>query len=155
MQDGATPHTANIVMDFLYETFGDRILSRRYPDCKDCGVNWPAHSPDLNPCDYFLWGCLKSRVYNTKPRNVHELKQNIVREIRQINLQTCKDVITNFHARVKTGKTEERTYLGERHKLLKMTLSRKSPSPHEWTVIAKYGKFQALNAFKQNFKYLT
>ena len=108
MQDGATTHTANIVMDFLYETFGDRVLSRRYPDCR---VNWSAHSPDLNPCDFFLWGYLKSRVYNTKPRNVHELKQNIVREIRQINLQTCKDVITNFHARVKTGKQKKGRFL--------------------------------------------
>ena len=38
MQDGATPHTANKVLDKLHETFGDRIISRKYPEVKHCGV---------------------------------------------------------------------------------------------------------------------
>lgn len=54
MQDGATPHTAHKVLDTLYDTFGDRVISRKYPDVKQCGVSWPAHSPDLNPCDFFF-----------------------------------------------------------------------------------------------------
>ena len=32
-------------------------------------VQWPARSPDLTACDYFLWGFLKSKVYVTMPRN--------------------------------------------------------------------------------------
>ena len=24
---------------------------------------WPAHSPDLTPCDFYLWDAVKSRVY--------------------------------------------------------------------------------------------
>jgi hypothetical protein len=27
MQDGARPHTANVVLDFLYESFGLRVIS--------------------------------------------------------------------------------------------------------------------------------
>ena len=26
------------------------------------GRDWPARSPDLNPCDFFTWGFLKSKV---------------------------------------------------------------------------------------------
>ena len=26
---------------------------------------WPARSPDLTPCDFFLWGWLKEQVYST------------------------------------------------------------------------------------------
>ncbi|GBO01650.1 hypothetical protein AVEN_273261-1 [Araneus ventricosus] len=28
-------------------------------------ITWPPRSPDLNPCDFFLWGHLKSLVYAT------------------------------------------------------------------------------------------
>ncbi|EFN60466.1 hypothetical protein EAG_00004, partial [Camponotus floridanus] len=24
---------------------------------------WPPRSPDYNPCDFFLWGALKERIY--------------------------------------------------------------------------------------------
>jgi hypothetical protein len=40
--------------------FGDRIISS--------GI-WPARLPDLNPCDFFFWGCLKDRVYSSNPLN--------------------------------------------------------------------------------------
>ena len=26
-------------------------------------VEWPARSPDLSPCDVFLWGYLKEKVF--------------------------------------------------------------------------------------------
>jgi hypothetical protein len=25
-------------------------------------------SPDLNPCDFFFWDCLKDKLYNGNPR---------------------------------------------------------------------------------------
>ena len=31
MQDGATPHTSSVVLDFLHNTFGDRMISRMIP----------------------------------------------------------------------------------------------------------------------------
>jgi hypothetical protein len=49
------PHcTCCISMQALSSAFGDRIIS--------CGI-WPARSPDLNPCDFFFWDCLKDKVY--------------------------------------------------------------------------------------------
>jgi hypothetical protein len=31
--------------------------------------------PDLNACDFVLWGYLKSRAYKKKPRTMVDLKQ--------------------------------------------------------------------------------
>ena len=30
-----------------------------------CPVAWPAKSPGLTPLDFFLWGCMKEKVYKT------------------------------------------------------------------------------------------
>jgi len=45
---------------------------------------WPPHSPDLTLPDYFLWGYLKGRVYQNKPRNTDVLKANITEEIQAV-----------------------------------------------------------------------
>ena len=47
---------------------------------------WPPRSPDLNPCDFFLWGHLKQLVYKTPVNTVQELInriQNAAAEIRR------------------------------------------------------------------------
>jgi hypothetical protein len=54
MQNGARPHTANVVLGFLHDTFDSHIISYRFTDRFACGQNWPPNSPNLNPCDYFL-----------------------------------------------------------------------------------------------------
>lgn len=61
-QDGATPHTAKIVLEWLAEKFGEHFISLR------SNIEWPPHSPDLNPLDFFLWGYLKDRVYSPPPQ---------------------------------------------------------------------------------------
>lgn len=48
MHDGAGPHYANNVHQYLHEEFPDRWIGRGGP------IVWPARSPDLNPLDYFL-----------------------------------------------------------------------------------------------------
>ncbi|GFV76237.1 putative DD41D transposase [Trichonephila clavipes] len=67
-QDGATSHTARSTIDLLKDTFGDRLISRFGP------VNWPPRSCDLTPLDYFLWGYVKSLVYEDKPQMPVHLK---------------------------------------------------------------------------------
>jgi len=50
-QDGATPHCSNASLEYLNSYFpGDRLTSRHTEHL------WSAHSPDLCPLDYFLWG---------------------------------------------------------------------------------------------------
>jgi hypothetical protein len=36
---------------------------------------WPARSPDLSVCDYFLWWYLNAKVYITRPWTIDDLKQ--------------------------------------------------------------------------------
>ena len=72
---GFTAHTAR---DFLRDRFPGQLISLRGD------LNWPARSPDLVPCDFFLWGYLKSLVYNNRPRNLETLKNNIRAQIAEI-----------------------------------------------------------------------
>ena len=39
---------------------------------------WPPNSPDLNPVDYRVWGCLQDWVYQKCILDVDELKQHLV-----------------------------------------------------------------------------
>lgn len=71
-QDGAPAHYAHIVREYLTLVFGENWIGRGGP------IPWPARSPDFTPCDFFLWGYLKSKVYRTRVNNVIELRQRIV-----------------------------------------------------------------------------
>ena len=68
-QDGAPSHYAKKVKDYLNQLFLDRWIGRRGP------LKWAARSPDLTPCDFFLWRFLKSKVFFTRPQNLEELEQ--------------------------------------------------------------------------------
>ena len=46
---------------------------------------WPPRSPDLSTCDFYLWGCLKGKVYANNPKTLEDLKENIRDEIRRID----------------------------------------------------------------------
>ena len=68
MQDEAPPHFAIVVREWLNAQFPGRWMGRRG------SYEWPARSPDLTPCDFFLWGWPKEEVYSTKPRILEELE---------------------------------------------------------------------------------
>ena len=74
--DGATSHTAKIAMNILRPLLPGHLISR-YGD-----IAWPARSPDLSVCDFYLWGHLKSVLYSApSPRATQELKLRIKEEI--------------------------------------------------------------------------
>ena len=84
--DGAPPHFARAVRQFLDLTFPNRWIGRRGP------IEWPPRSPDITPLDFFLWGYLKSKVYVNRPNNLDDLKQRIRQEIRLIPPQVIENV---------------------------------------------------------------
>ena len=47
-QDGARSHTARATMNMLGTVFPEHVASQ------NGNVQWPAHSPYLTACDYFL-----------------------------------------------------------------------------------------------------
>ena len=59
MQDGARPYTANVLLDFLYETFNLRVMSHRFPERHEGGKLWPLQSPDINPMRFLFMGILE------------------------------------------------------------------------------------------------
>ena len=61
-------------MQRLSEKIQDRVIALNQP------VEWPPRSPDLTPCDFFLWGYLKNKVYRTPPENLAILRRRIVEE---------------------------------------------------------------------------
>ncbi len=68
-QDGASPHREKKVHKYFQSKFIDK---------KKC----PPRTCDLNPCDYFLWSNLKSKVHYPLPSNLNDLKVNIANEIK-------------------------------------------------------------------------
>ena len=91
---GATPHTTNDSLAWLRERFKDRLISRK------CEIEWAAHSPDLNPPYFYLWGYLKDNVHEKNPQTIGELKAAITAKIREIPKEECVRVIDNFARRM-------------------------------------------------------
>ena len=85
-QDGAPAHYALDVRAWLDEKFPNRWIGRRGP------TEWPPRSPDLTPCDFFLWGYLKERVYRERPANIQDLRDRIT--------QCCAEIPADLLAKV-------------------------------------------------------
>jgi hypothetical protein len=96
MQDGATAHTALATRDLLRESFANRLIGLHLE------VPWPSHSPDLNPCDFFLWGYLKDNLFGSSKSypSVDALEDKIRFILNNIDKQLLIDVIANFEVRV-------------------------------------------------------
>jgi hypothetical protein len=117
MQDGARPHTANVVLDFLHDTSNPRVTSNQFPNHFACGQNLPPNSPDLNPCAYFLWGFLKEKTFPEKPQTITELRALIIEACNEITEDMCHRVINNITVHVEVairngGHTEHLIHTG-------------------------------------------
>ncbi|XP_057675297.1 uncharacterized protein LOC130905701 isoform X2 [Corythoichthys intestinalis] len=93
-QDCAMAHTARASMIVLRQNFPGHLISLRGD------LHWPARSPDLSPCDYFLWGYLKSIVYNDRPSTLSHLKNNIRRAVANIPIDMLERVDQDFRVRL-------------------------------------------------------
>ena len=100
MQDGALPHRNNDVFEVLDEHFHDRVIGLRYKSRYGGGIDWPPYSPDINPCDFFLWGYLKEKVYQRRPRTLEDIRKAIIAEIDEITQEMISNVISGFKSRL-------------------------------------------------------
>jgi hypothetical protein len=85
-QDGACPHTVNVIMDVLHNVFGSPVLINLFPECFMCEWPWPLCSLNMNPCNHFFGGYLKDHVYCTNPHTVQDM---------QVETQAAFEVITS------------------------------------------------------------
>ena len=63
-------------------------------------ASWLPRSPDLSPLDYFLWGHLKSVVYQNRPRTLGDLKNAIMTECQKITTEILNRVKDSFVMRI-------------------------------------------------------
>ena len=99
-QDGAPPHWHNNVRHFLNDTLPQRWIGRTGP--QDMALHsWPPRSPDITPCDFFLWGYVKERVF--VPPLTHDLnepKHRISAAVASIEEDTLHKVWNEFGYRL-------------------------------------------------------
>ena len=94
-QDGAKPHQARMVMEWLDTIFMERMLAIKSLR----GDSWAPSSPDCNPCDFFLWGYLKEKVYQPLPNNLTALKRKIKTEFERIPNIMLEKAVLNMKKR--------------------------------------------------------
>ncbi len=58
-------------------------------------LDWPANSPDLNPIEN-LWGIVKRKMRNKRPKNADDLKAAIKETWASIPPQQCRKLITSM-----------------------------------------------------------
>ncbi len=85
-QDLAPAHTAKSTKSWLND-HGVGVL------------DWPANSPDLNPIDN-LWGIVKRKIRNKRPKNADELKATVKETWASIPPQQCHKLITSMPRRI-------------------------------------------------------
>ena len=88
------PHNQSINQRDSLSLFSDRLISRF------ANTPWLPRAPDLSICDYFLWECLKVRVYEHNPRTLKDLKEAIRVEVAQIDWAMLERVEANFQERL-------------------------------------------------------
>ncbi|EZA62935.1 hypothetical protein X777_15527 [Ooceraea biroi] len=64
------------------------------------GLEWPPYSPDLNPCDFFLWGYIKDHCYAENPDTVSDLVVAIKKVVSNIKDDMLEKVFTSFRKRI-------------------------------------------------------
>ena len=83
------PHNVDSVIQYL---------SRKFPNGqigKDGSMSWPTHSPNLSPCDYFLWGYLKDILYRNSQSSLEELNSNSTDAVHSIDTSILEKVLRN------------------------------------------------------------
>ena len=87
MQDGVPPHVGSSVKHLFSQQFGDRVISCHFP------FLLPPRSPDLTPTDFWMWGYVKSKVYQFHPQIVSDLKDAIRTVIQEIPIAMVRAAV--------------------------------------------------------------
>ena len=90
-QDGAPTHTAKSSLEWLANNVPN-FLGRD---------QWPPSSPDLNPCDYYLWGRMEQKVNNRAHDTIESLKRALIRAWGELDQNEVTRACNSFEDRVR------------------------------------------------------
>ena len=97
MQNGAPPHFATVVREYLDETVPRDGLAEE--------AHWNGHHalPTFNPNGLLFWGNVKDNVYGRHPTSIDDLKSFISDEFSNINSQgfLCENVCRSVRSRLR------------------------------------------------------
>ncbi|GFW58546.1 uncharacterized protein TNCV_718461 [Trichonephila clavipes] len=102
-------------LDSACSSFFDNILlmiviNRAFPTA------WSPRSPDLNPCDFWLWGYLKNLVYRGRLITLADLKDSITLHARSISVDQLRSAVEQTLHRLQILHLEEGNNI-EQHSL--------------------------------------
>jgi hypothetical protein len=103
MQDGARVHRTKENLDAISSVFGSNIIALDAKEKTGQGIDWPPYSPDLNPCDFSLWGLTKDIVYHPSQGTAETtdfLKERINETIKSIPDENRHKIIDHFLKRL-------------------------------------------------------
>ncbi len=90
LQDNASPHTSIPTLDFLHTV---DMADKLWPH--------PQYSPDLSPCDYWVFPVLKSKIRGNRFENLEYVKTTVKRMLREIPLAEYQNCFDNLLLRYK------------------------------------------------------
>ena len=98
-----TPSAAATVQVSHARVLLNRVLQQHWIGRAVKGDNhpWPLRSPDLTPCEFFLWGFVKDSVYVPQlPMSLNELRDRITHALQTITADMLHRVWDEFDYRV-------------------------------------------------------
>lgn len=94
-QDGAPAHYGLISRQYVEQEFQGRWIGRGGP------ISWPPRSPDLTKLDFFLWGYIKGKVYETAVTTRENMMVRIREAFQEISRETLQNVNDSFLRRAR------------------------------------------------------
>ncbi|GBO27520.1 hypothetical protein AVEN_245013-1 [Araneus ventricosus] len=95
VQDGTLPDIDRRVKQLLRQHFTDaQVISRHFP------IAWPPRSPDVTPCDFWMWGFLKDNIYSRRPAPLSDLKDSFWRHVLDIPTDSLHSAVENMVLRL-------------------------------------------------------
>lgn len=82
--DGAPPHNAHLVNNYLENLFYDQWIANNGPNL------WPPRSPDLSVLDFYVWGTVKNNVYKTSVTTMEDCMRRVRTAFEDLDPQSIR-----------------------------------------------------------------